>query len=169
MTRRLQGERRTAQRARPRHEAATPRPAEPRGPLLDELDALLAPLDLAGPAVPPAPALWERLSAAVDAEVERVARAGTQRADEGEWEPYAPGITRRWLWDRKTFLLRVEPGAILPHHGHDVAEHCVVIQGRIEVGRVRVGPGDYHVAEAGTPHVAIAAPEGALILVYNAE
>jgi anti-sigma factor ChrR (cupin superfamily) len=136
--------------------------------VLEELEALLAPLAAAAPPVPPPPALWERLSAALDAEIEREAAASTQRVTEGSWEPYSPGVARRWLWDRRTFLLRIDAGAVLPAHAHDETEHCLVIQGMLAVGRLRIGPGDYHVGRAGTPHVEIGAPEGAIILVHNA-
>ena len=69
-----------------------------------------------------------------------------------------PGITIRVLHidqDRQQFacLMRIAPGACLPHHSHTAAEECVVVEGTIRVGGVTMGQGAYQRVEAGIDHV----------------
>jgi anti-sigma factor ChrR (cupin superfamily) len=71
--------------------------------------------------------------------------------------PY-PGISMRLLnvdRDRQTFscLMRFAPGARLPAHPHAEAEECIVLEGTLMVGDVRMRAGDYQRVEAGVNHV----------------
>jgi len=69
-----------------------------------------------------------------------------------------PGITIRVLHidpagQQFACLMRIAPGACLPHHSHTAAEECVVMVGTIRVGGVTLGPGAYQRVEAGVDHV----------------
>ena len=82
-----------------------------------------------------------------------------RQPDAGHFRPtrYA-GITVRVLHidptaERFTCLMRIAPGARLPHHPHAVAEECVVIEGTIRVGGVTMGQGAHQRVEAGVDHV----------------
>ena len=55
------------------------------------------------------------------------------RALEGRWEIFLPGIQIKVLHQtatRYSYLLKLEPGAILPPHHHPVAEECIVLKGK---------------------------------------
>ena len=43
-----------------------------------------------------------------------------------------------------SYLLRFAPGAVLPAHRHPVDEECVVLEGTIRIGALKLGPGGYH-------------------------
>ncbi len=68
---------------------------------------------------------------------------------------------------RKQFsaVLRLEPGGVFPSHAHDGPEECLVLEGVLHVGGVRMGVGDFQRTEAGTQHVEQHAPEGALLYI----
>lgn len=108
------------------------------------------------PPVAPRPQMRERLLTAVaplpDGHTIR-------HPDAGGFRPTRfPGIAVRILHldrPRRQFacLMRIAPGARLPHHPHAVAEECVVLEGSLQVGGVRMGPGAYQRVEAGVEHV----------------
>lgn len=94
----------------------------------------------------------------------------TVHADEGQWKRILPGVHMKMLHhDRsgRSFLLRLDPGAILPAHPHDGDEECLVISGDLFVGDFRVGAGGYHLAKSGSQHGDIHAPDGALIFLRS--
>src|SRR5206468_8051724 len=79
-----------------------------------------------------------------------------------------PGIWVRTLHideARKQFtcLMRLDPGAVYPSHGHDGPEECLVLEGEILVGNVRMRPGDYQRAEPGSHHIEQRTEVGALV------
>jgi anti-sigma factor ChrR (cupin superfamily) len=117
--------------------------------------AILALADDLAPVAPP-PALRNRLLA----EIAPLPDGHTIRQpDAGGFRPTLfPGISVRVLHvDRSNrqfaCLMRIAPGARLPHHPHAAAEECVVLEGSIQVGGVRMGPGAYQRVEAGVDHV----------------
>ena len=69
-------------------------------------------------------------------------------ANEGEWRRFLPGIDRKVLHvgaGVMSYLLKFEPGAVLPAHRHPVDEECVVIQGQLRIGHdIELGPGGFH-------------------------
>lgn len=92
------------------------------------------------------------------------------RQAEGEWQPLLRGVTKKTLFVNQpeaaeTFLLRLEPGARLPAHGHNSTEECLVLEGEITIGRARFGVGDYQVALADIPHLPIVSDKGALLFI----
>jgi hypothetical protein len=92
-------------------------------------------------------------------------------AADGGFEPTPhPGVWCRVLHvdpARRQFtaLMRLDPGAVYPCHPHDGPEECVVLEGEIEVGGVRLRKGDYQRAEPGSTHVDQSSPTGALLFL----
>lgn len=117
------------------------------------------------PQEPPAGG-WERLA-------DRLPPAGLHSiagALGGPWEPLAPGVARRVFMrapdgEPLAFLLRVDAGARVDAHPHALREECVVIQGDLRIAGVDLGPGDFHVAEAGTRHASMVSRGGVLAYI----
>lgn len=75
------------------------------------------------------------------------------RAGESPWHPGPlPGVSVRLLNKKKTMLVRMEPGALLPMHHHPESEQCLVLEGSVTSGGVTVGAGDYVYMPAGSTH-----------------
>lgn len=129
------------------------------------LETLLAPMAARGGEAPPPAGLWDRIDAALEDEARVGGYSANLRLDEGTWESIGPGAWRKLLWDERTVLARLEPGAVYASHEHDVVEHCVVLSGTMLVEGVAYHPGDYHAPFAGTRHGAIGTPDGLLLLI----
>jgi quercetin dioxygenase-like cupin family protein len=108
--------------------------------------------------------------------MERVADAEgshlTVDGPEGDWQPFLQGVAIKVLHEGSgvlSYLLRLEPGAVLPPHRHPQDEECVVLEGRLRVGsRIEVGPGGYHLAHGGALHATISTDAGATIFLRGA-
>ena len=129
----------------------------------------LAPAADALPSVSLPPGLWGRIERAIAAP-EALTGTHTIRAREGEWTALAPGAwTKHLHLDRargtRSLLLRLEPGARLPPHGHVSDEECLVLEGEMIIAGVRFGPGDYHLAPAGIVHGELSSRTGGLIFI----
>jgi quercetin dioxygenase-like cupin family protein len=109
--------------------------------------------------------LMERIA---DADVSHLTIDG----DEGVWQPFLDGVAIKVLREHTgglSYLLRLDPGAVLPPHRHPDDEECVVLQGRLQVGsRIEIGPGGYHLAHRGALHAVISTPSGATIFLRGA-
>lgn len=123
-----------------------------------------------------APSLSNRLRAARRRLALRIAEDQTLlhltlRQNEGRWIPFGPGLSLKLL-DRGAegarYLLRMAPGATLPAHRHPRDEYCLVIEGRVRLGPLELGPGDWHQVRAGRSHGETAAPQGALLYLDGA-
>ena len=119
------------------------------------------------PVEPPA-GLWYGIEAAMEAASNREAAGVIVRATEGAWRPFIPGVEKKTLIRNldegvETYLLRLAPGSRLPAHSHKIAEDCIVLEGELTIGDLRLGAGDYHMAPAGMPHGETVSPGGALI------
>jgi anti-sigma factor ChrR (cupin superfamily) len=92
----------------------------------------------------------------------------TVRSDDGTWQHIASDIAVKVL-DRddsmQAFLLRLDAGACLPAHPHTMDEMCFVLEGDAKLGDFAVGPGDYHMARAGSEHGDITTRNGCLLLI----
>ena len=141
---------------------------------LDSLERVAQELALAAPPRPAGPELRERVLRAAFA-----ATSGAEpgfhfvTADEGEWQPIAPGVERRRLGRdpisrSASDLFRVAPGASVPVHDHAATEHCWVVAGEIRVGDRILRPGDYHRADAGTHHAELRSETGCTFLIVEA-
>lgn len=93
----------------------------------------------------------------------------TVRADEGKWVTVAPGArTKRLTKDarRTTFLLELDPHAVLPEHGHEGGEDSYVIRGSCHIGALGLSTGDFHHADPGAHHGdVVASAEGCTLLI----
>lgn len=89
----------------------------------------------------------------------------TIRADEGTWKTVAAGARTKKL-RRGTFLLELDPHAVLPAHDHDGGEDSFVIRGSCHIGALALNAGDYHHADAGAHHGdVVASADGCLLLI----
>ena len=79
----------------------------------------------------------------------------TIQPEEGEWSRFSPKISIKVLRrdvGTQSYLLRLEPGAVLLPHVHDQDEECMVLEGEVRIGDLVVRQGAYHVAPAGVVH-----------------
>jgi quercetin dioxygenase-like cupin family protein len=71
-------------------------------------------------------------------------------------EPMHPGVTYALLWREgrdSAGMMWLEPGAVVPEHTHDVAEHHVwLVDGHARVAGHTLGPGAYWHVPAGVAH-----------------
>lgn len=137
-------------------------------PLGERDAALLGALGSVSPAAEPPADLFSRIEAEIEALPER--RTRTVRAGDGEWVLRAPKIWKKLLSEdastgRTVYLLRCEPGAVIPEHRHARAEYVFVIEGSFEVDGVVVRAGDFQSSISGSLHAEIRSPEGCLALV----
>lgn len=89
----------------------------------------------------------------------------TVRADEGTWKTVAPGVRTKKL-RRGSFLLELDPHAVLPAHDHDGGEDSFVVRGSCHIGALALNAGDYHHADAGAHHGdVVGSAEGCLLLI----
>jgi anti-sigma factor ChrR (cupin superfamily) len=126
------------------------------------------------PVPPPAAArarLLESIRATpqLDASVPRAEECVTVRADEGTWKTIGAGARMKRLAkdDRRvTFLLDLDPNAILPAHDHDAGEDSYVLRGSCFIGGLELATGDFHHTDAGSHHGdVVSSAEGCLLLV----
>ncbi len=134
--------------------------------LVAQLDALAEP--------PPLPAgMAQRVKQRL---LQRIAADATPRhltlADpEAGWLPFGPGLAIKPLHEDgelMSYYLRLAPGASLPAHRHPHDEECVVLQGRVQIGELDLGPGGYHLGRRHLPHDRLCSAGGALVFLRGA-
>jgi anti-sigma factor ChrR (cupin superfamily) len=95
----------------------------------------------------------------------------TVRAAEGTWKTIAPGArTKRLSKDETrgtvTFLLEMEPHAIVAGHDHTGAEESFVVRGSCNIGALGLSQGDFHRVEPHAHHGdLVASDEGCVLLI----
>ncbi len=92
----------------------------------------------------------------------------TVRADEGAWQQVAPLVEVKLLFrddHSEAVLYRLQPGAELSSHDHPSDEECMMLEGEMWIGDLRLAAGDFHLGQRGRPHPAITSPKGALLYV----
>jgi hypothetical protein len=120
----------------------------------------------AEPVAPP-----PELKAALLAKLDPPAGYTISPADPTAFEPLPfPGLSMRVLnvdpvAKRFTSLLRFAPGARLPAHPHASAEECVLLEGSLYMGGVKMTAGAYLRVEAGVDHVEQWSDTGALAFI----
>ena len=132
-------------------------------------------LALAPSAVTPSAAVRSRILREVAGEASLRPPAGFAFAfaGDGEWIELQPGVFRKDLMlprpgdPSRSYLIRMEPGTMLPRHGHRGFEHCYVVAGSTVVGGRRLVAGDYSYAPRGTRHEAIPSDEGAVLFIVE--
>jgi len=133
--------------------------------------ALLGRLEAGQEEAPPVE-VWSRLNRALDREAP-VPLFHTVRLEDGGWTPSAPGIEKKFLYrdlatGTESYLFRMQPGASIEMHHHPRAEECLVLEGDLAIGDLRLKTGDYHVATKGTMHPALRSEGGAIVFVRGA-
>lgn len=96
----------------------------------------------------------------------------THQAGEPGWQSFGEGVELKVLHEVEggvmSYLLRLAPGAMLPPHRHPVDEECVVLEGEVQIGALRVGAGGYHLGRQDVLHDALRSDTGALIFLRGA-
>jgi len=104
-----------------------------------------------------------------DDSVPRPEESLTVRAGEGTWKTIAPGArTKKLAKDgrRVSFLLDLDPGAVVDAHDHGGGEDSYVIRGSCHIGALGLSAGDFHHVEGGAHHGdVVASDEGCLLLI----
>ncbi len=118
------------------------------------------------PIAPPA-ALRARILSAATAAPQNTR---TVRSDEGRWHRIVPGVTVKTLSvdmerDTATILMTLEPGSIVPSHGHSGPEDSFVVSGSCRIGPNYLLKGDFHHADGGTHHDDLISDEGCVLLM----
>jgi mannose-6-phosphate isomerase-like protein (cupin superfamily) len=94
--------------------------------------------------------------------------AGTSRERHAQWEPFAPGIRRRLLWqagDACAYLARAQVGAAVPAHAHRNDEECLMLEGELFLGDILVREGEFQLAPAGLHHGLVQAASDCLVYI----
>jgi ChrR Cupin-like domain len=111
----------------------------------------------------------------LDGILERIAEETSELGDkvvqplaEGDWRVCLPGVEMKRMWSSQTFLLRCQPGAVIPHHAHGQIENIVVIMGDLEVGGRILTSGDYHASPSKSLHGDTRTRRGCVFLVQYA-
>ncbi len=87
----------------------------------------------------------------------RTAPFSVTRADE-DWRAHpVPGVSYKQLridaaTGQATLLFKLAPDTRFPSHHHSGAEQCLILEGDLHAGGVRLGPGDFQVAAPGSDH-----------------
>lgn len=92
------------------------------------------------------------------------------RANEGEWKNVWNGVKMKLLHvddssGLATSIVRMMPGTRLPQHRHEGVEQFYILEGDCTVDGERLGPGDYHRAEAGSIHSSTSTEHGTMFLL----
>jgi len=96
----------------------------------------------------------------------------TIRAAEMHWVSAGPGVEVMVLRSNverndQTVLIRMQPGSVVVGHRHTQEEECLILEGEVFIGDLRLERGDRHVARPGAIHAPITAPQGALLLIRS--
>jgi anti-sigma factor ChrR (cupin superfamily) len=141
---------------------------------VDALRGVVADLGLDAAPAPPAAGLRERLLARAAAPPPELPAYHFLTAEEGRWIRIAPGIFRKDLAPEpegrsRSYLIRMEPGAVGNVHTHAAVEHCLVVEGDFQTAGRALRAGDYHRAAAGSTHAGNSTVGGCLVLIVEAE
>jgi anti-sigma factor ChrR (cupin superfamily) len=150
----------------------------------DQLDATVLAMTADIPSVEPPPALkqniLDRLAKAPKANptLQQQRAAADQLPDlrfsfkeEAVFQfSHMPGVSARLLHldptaKRFSAIVKLEPGSRIPPHHHDGLEECLVLEGELILGTVRMRAGDYQWAEDGSDHVEQWTDVGATVLI----
>jgi anti-sigma factor ChrR (cupin superfamily) len=99
------------------------------------------------------------------------ARHLTVALSEDHWQPYGDGVRLKVLHHSHgvmSYLLRLAPGAAVPAHRHPIDEECVVLEGEVQIGDLRIGAGGFHLGRKDVPHDTLHSANGALIFLRGA-
>ena len=146
-------------------------PVDPDVVEFDEL-LVLALAQAAGSGDRPRAEVKERLMSRLAETAAPVPRGFSFRlASDSDWVPHpVPGIRMKVLAHNRergyaTLLLDVAPGTRFPAHHHTGDEECYVISGSLVACGRRIGPGDFHHADADSDHGELWTEEGCRVLL----
>ncbi len=126
-------------------------------------------LDLAAGLQAPPAGLFDVIVAAIDAGEAALSGTVTRRAGTGVWTEMGPGVSFTVLFEdpvarRRSILVRALPGSNYASHFHDEGhEECLVLEGDLIMGDLKLLPGDYHIAAKGSTHPAATTMSGCLL------
>jgi hypothetical protein len=127
-------------------------------------------LDLAAGRQAPPAGLFDTILDAIDTGArEQLPGTQTRRAGTGAWTEMAPGVSFMVLFEdpvakRRSILVRALPGANYGAHFHaEGHEECLVLEGDLIMGDLKLLPGDYHIAAKGSTHPAATTMSGCLL------
>lgn len=133
-------------------------------------------IDLAaGRQVPPA-GLFDTIVAAIDAGAGEMELPGTltRRAGTGVWTEMSPGVTYTVLFEDpvakwRSMLVRALPGATYESHFHEEShEECLILEGDLVMGDLKLLAGDFHLAAKGSSHPPAYSATGCLLHISTA-
>ena len=131
-------------------------------------------IDLAcGRQVPPA-GLFGTIVAAIGVNEAALSGTLTRRAGTGVWTEMSPGVTYTILFDdpvtkRRSMLVRALPGATYESHFHDEGhEECLILEGDLVMGDLKLLAGDFHLAAKGSSHPPATTVSGCLLHISMA-
>lgn len=99
------------------------------------------------------------------------AQHSTVRLDEGRWRDLGGGLQMKILnrqGEVMSYLLRMAPGSQLPAHRHPMDEECVVMEGAVSIGSLRLAAGGFHLGRKDVLHEPLISDEGALLFLRGA-
>ena len=129
-----------------------------------------AALDCAATPEPPPEGIFDKIMAEIDAGALDIGPGTvTRRVGSGVWSEMAPGVTYTVLFEdpaakRRSMLVRALPGAIYELHVHDAGhEECLILEGDLIMGDLKLLPGDFHLAAKGSAHPSATTVSGCLL------
>jgi hypothetical protein len=134
----------------------------------------LAALDLGAPREAPPADVFSKIVESIRAHEHELAGTFTRRAGSGIWTEMAPGVTYTVLFEdpiakRRSILIRAQPGATYDSHQHDEGyEECLVLEGDLVMGELRLLGGDFHLAAKGSAHPTATTVSGCLLYLSTA-
>jgi putative transcriptional regulator len=92
-------------------------------------------------------------------------------ADKGSWRKAMPGlrVLKLKAEGAKVWMMELQPGRPVPHHGHTGQEMVLVLSGGYHDGATGYGPGDLHLSGPETIHEPITDPDGPCLCLVMVE
>src|SRR5580704_2917406 len=131
-------------------------------------------LDLAAGRQAPPAGLFDVIVAAIDAGEAALSGTLTRRAGTGVWTEMGPGVSFTVLFEdpvakRRSMLVRALPGSTYESHLHDQGhEECLVLEGDLIMGDLKLLAGDFHLAAKGSAHPPATTVSGCLLYLSTA-
>jgi ChrR Cupin-like domain len=126
-------------------------------------------VDLAAERQVPPVGLFGTILDAIAAGENELPGTQTRRAGTGAWTEMSPGVTYTVLFEdpvakRRSILVRALPGSNYGAHFHaEGHEECLVLEGDLIMGDLKLLAGDFHVAAKGSTHPAATTRSGCVL------
>lgn len=136
-------------------------------------EARLAPLSGRIAPVAPPPGTLAAIIGAIDAQGADLPGTLTLRRGDLQWVELSEGVSAAVLFKseklkRQSLLIRMLPGARYQSHEHEDDEECLVMEGDLVFGELKLSAGDYHLAPKGRTHPPAFSPSGCLLFITAA-